>query len=208
MKKKKLFCICGETCCGKDSLVRDLIEKNPEKFKAVCSYTSRPKRTTEVEGREHYFLSKEEFTKLKEERKDDIIAYTEIVGLNKSDQKYFDQDGWYGGYEYMALSDELETSNIYIIDPNGIKFLEEKNLKDTEIVIICIYTPLHQRDLRALRGRSDYAKEFDKRVFSERKQFEEFYSSHKYDYLLFNLDDNYDNAYNNLLGILNNELNK
>ena len=52
--KKTLFCIAGETCSGKDTLVSELIKKNPDVLKAVCSYTTRPKRDNETEGKEHY----------------------------------------------------------------------------------------------------------------------------------------------------------
>lgn len=102
---KPLFCILGESCSGKDTTVSETINKLGGKAKAVCSYTTRPKRENETEAVDHYFVTKEEFDKIKKENEQNVLAYTKI-GEH--------------GYEYMALINELDTSNIYIINPNGM----------------------------------------------------------------------------------------
>lgn len=183
-KKKTLFCICGETASGKDSLVKSLVDTYPDKFRAVCSYTNRPPRESETEGVEHYFVSKEEFETLKNTQEDKIIAYTKIES----------SDG-IGGYEYMALEDELNKSNIYIIDPKGIKYLKEKCDHKYNIVVFYIFVPLIQRRERALESRSDFETEFEKRVNAENEQFEEFYNNKEFDYMVYNLDGMFESAH-------------
>lgn len=177
MSKKTLFCICGETASGKDSMVNSLIDFEPETFHPVCSYTNRPPRIKETEGVEHYFLSREEFENLKNEKVDDIIAYTKIESDYSTE-----------GYEYMALKEELEKANIYIIDPKGIKYLREKCGDEYNIVVFYIYAPLEQRRERARNNRSDFNAEFENRVLAEKEQFDEFVKNKEYDHMICNLD--------------------
>ena len=163
--KKTLFCIVGETCSGKDTMVSRLIKEYPDLLKAVCSYASRPKRENEEEGREHYFVSEEEFATIKKEleEKDELVAYTKIVSSSNPD-----------GYEYMASLDAVKDSNLYIIDPKGIKFLKEHFADRIEnIVVIYITATLPDRIWRA-RFRSDFNTEFRNRVINEFEQFLDF----------------------------------
>jgi len=55
----KIFCLMGKSSSGKDTIFRDLLQEEELKLKPVVSYTTRPMRTNEVEGREYYFISKE-----------------------------------------------------------------------------------------------------------------------------------------------------
>ena len=182
-KKKKLYCICGMTASGKDSLVNKLVDNYPDKLKTICSYTTRPMRDNETEGKEHYFISKVEFNQLMKSNPDNILAYTKICSEENPD-----------GYEYMALDNELETSNVYIIDPKGIKYLKEKYSDLYNIVVIYIHANYEQRRERAKSSRSDFEKEFEKRVESENKQFELFIKNKEFDYIVFNNDGGYSDA--------------
>ena len=57
MKSKNLICLVGETSRGKDTVAKILQEDY--NLKPVCSYTTRPMRPGEIEGREHYFITRE-----------------------------------------------------------------------------------------------------------------------------------------------------
>ena len=101
----------GETGSGKDTLINKVCKEYPEDFSPVCSYTTRPKRPGEIDGREHYFVSEDEFHKLLNETpRSDIIAYTKISSDDRPDK----------GYEYMATISELQKHNVYIIDYEGL----------------------------------------------------------------------------------------
>jgi len=191
--KPKLICIVGETASGKDSVTKAAIEKMSNyEIRTVCSYADRPKRENETEGVEHYFISTEEFNKLKEERKDDILAYTHI-----------EKDGV--GYQYMALNDELEKSHVYVIDPQGLKFLKEKYSAIVDIVSVYIYASLDTRRKRATI-RSDFNDKFEERVVAETEQFNVFRHNREYDYRIDNYDGRFNNSVNKLTKIFDYEL--
>ena len=71
--KHLLFLIVGETGSGKDTVVKEL-NMNP-----VISYTTRPKRDTETNGKEHYFISDKEMDQL--EKSNNIFAWTRIGNI-------------------------------------------------------------------------------------------------------------------------------
>lgn len=195
--KPKLICVLGETGSGKDTIVNEAINQSLFDIKKVCSYADRPMRAGETNGVEHYFISTEEFDKLKETHKDDILAYTRIKNPN--------QIG-YDGYQYMALSDELENSHIYIIDYNGLKFLKEKYSDKIDIVTVYIYASFFTRLKRAKAKRSDFKTEFKKRVKAEKEQFKEFKKLKLYDYKIRNVDGFLDSAVLKMRYILSHEL--
>lgn len=56
----KIFCLMGKSSSGKDTLFKNLIKENELGLLPVVSYTTRPMRTNEVEGREYHFITKEQ----------------------------------------------------------------------------------------------------------------------------------------------------
>ena len=61
-KNGELIIISGTTCAGKGTVVKKLIERN-ENLKVSISYTSREKRDGEIDGKDYYFVTSEEFEK-------------------------------------------------------------------------------------------------------------------------------------------------
>ncbi len=57
----RVFVITGPSGAGKGTLERALIRRMPTELELAVSATTRPRRRGEVEGREYYFLSDEEF---------------------------------------------------------------------------------------------------------------------------------------------------
>ena len=55
-----LFIIAAPSGAGKTSLVRALLEREPDITLSV-SYTSRPPRSSEVDGQHYHFVSREVF---------------------------------------------------------------------------------------------------------------------------------------------------
>tara|TARA_B100001123_G_scaffold448330_1_gene608827 strand:+ start:1247 stop:1873 length:627 start_codon:yes stop_codon:yes gene_type:complete len=64
----KLFVISAPSGAGKTTLVKSLIKGN-ENVKCSTSYTTRAPRINEKEGEDYFFISKEEFIKLKNNNK-------------------------------------------------------------------------------------------------------------------------------------------
>ena len=163
MSKDSIILIVGETGSGKDTVVRKL------GLKTVISSTTRPRRSCEVNGREHYFISEEEMDNL--ESSGQTFAWTRI-----------------GKFRYCATLDEAKNKDVYIIDPNGIKWYKEHS-KDSNlrVIVIGITLPLEERRRRCF-NRSDFYSDFEDRVKAEQPSFDEFKKSGDFNYLITNWD--------------------
>lgn len=168
--KKTIFCILGESGSGKDTLVEYTLKEFKLDLKPVVSYTDRPIRQGEQNGKEHVFLSKEEMTEFLNSNKKDIAAYTQIGET---------------GYRYCAMTSVIDRSDIYIIDPNGLKEFKERTGDRYNIVSIYIDCPLEERRKRT-EGRSDATSKFEARVAAESNQFAKFREEHGYDHVIDN----------------------
>lgn len=168
--KKTIFCILGESGSGKDTLVEYTLKEFKLNLKPVLSYTDRPMRDGEQNGKEHIFLSRDEMTEFLNSNKKDIAAYTQIGET---------------GYRYCAMASVIDRSDIYIIDPNGLKEFKERTGDRYDIVSIYIDCPLKERRKRT-EGRSDAASKFEARVAAESDQFAKFREEHGYDHVIDN----------------------
>ena len=56
----RLWVIAAPSGAGKTSLVRALLDRDPG-LKFSISYTTRPKRSSEVDGRDYFFVTEAEF---------------------------------------------------------------------------------------------------------------------------------------------------
>ena len=115
IRKKKngeLIIISGTTCAGKGTVVKKLVEKNPD-LKVSISYTSREKRDGEIEGKDYYFVSSSEFEKKIENG--DFLEYAKV------------QYGKYYGTPKKEVHDLLEQGFDVIleIDVQGAQQIKE-----------------------------------------------------------------------------------
>ncbi len=62
----KLFCLMGKSSTGKDHIYKAIIEKLGEKLREVTTYTTRPMRVNEVQGREYNFVTESKMQELKQ----------------------------------------------------------------------------------------------------------------------------------------------
>ena len=73
--KAKLFVIAAPSGAGKTTLVKALVSRNPD-LKFSISYTTRPKRRTEVNGVDYLFVDVDKFETLKKEG--ELLEYAEV----------------------------------------------------------------------------------------------------------------------------------
>ena len=163
-KEHTLLCVLGESSSGKDSLVSKLAERTGHK--AICSYTTRPRR--DGEGDTHIFVDDSVYEKMCMEGK--IAAFTEI-----------------SGYKYWTIIDQLYENSYYIIDYAGLKTLKALNFPNLRLVSVYINVPESIREERAMQ-RGDRPEVYRRRCLSERDQFRQMKKDMDVDYVVSNLD--------------------
>ena len=123
-----IYLIVGCSGSGKTTIVNTLEEKYG--LKSIQSYTTRPKRSDSETG--HIFISDEEYDKL-----ENILACTEFCN-----------------YRYCATAEQINESDLYVIDPAGIESLKAFYKGDKQFKIIYIKSDITTRYER-MRFRSE-----------------------------------------------------
>lgn len=59
----KIFCFMGKSSSGKDTIYK-IISNDFKEIKGIVPFTTRPIRDGEIEGKEYYFVTEEEFEKM------------------------------------------------------------------------------------------------------------------------------------------------
>ena len=77
MRRGRLIVVSGPSGAGKDTLIRAALEAIP-KLALIASATTREPREGEIDGRDHVFLSREEFERWIEE--DRLLEWAEYSG--------------------------------------------------------------------------------------------------------------------------------
>lgn len=65
----KIFCLMGKSNSGKDTIFKELMKDKGLELKAIVSYTTRPIRSNEFNGREYYFIDELALEKYRNEGK-------------------------------------------------------------------------------------------------------------------------------------------
>ncbi len=96
----KIICLLGKSCSGKDTIYKKLLADESLDLLPLVTYTTRPMRTGEQEGREYHFTDEAGFNSLKE------------AGKVIEDRTY---DTVYGLWRYFTVDDgtfEKEGRNV------------------------------------------------------------------------------------------------
>ncbi len=137
MRKGRLFVISGPSGAGKGTLVRELMARY-SCLELSVSATTRPPRPGEVDGREYFFLSEEEFDHHLAD--DAFLEWAEVYGNR------------YGTFIQQVRAGLEEGRDIILeIDVQGARQIKEKM---PEAVMVFIHTASLQELERRLRDRS------------------------------------------------------
>ncbi len=185
-----LFVISGPSGVGKGTLVKLLLEEDSSLALSV-SCTTRQPRAGEREGKEYFFLSKEEFLRRRDEN--GFLEWDEHFG------------NFYGTPKPFVLEMLKERSVILEIDVRGAMQVREA-LKGSGIspVLIMIAPPNEEALIDRLEGRASESEE-ELKTRLDRARYE-LSKSVNYDYLLVN--DELDAAKNRLKDIIETEKSK
>lgn len=146
----KITLIVGRSGTGKSTLEKKLIELYD--LKTIESYTTRPKRKPDEKG--HIFITEDQYPNYT-----DKIATTEI-----------------NGYHYFATKKQLDESDLYVIDPNGLNELVKNYPEQTfNLIYIKLSQSEHKKRLEKRQKESNETSDLQtKRLTSENYQFDKF----------------------------------
>lgn len=142
---KNIYLLAGPSGSGKSSVARELTQRYG--LKEVWSYTERPPRYDGEPG--HIFVTPEQFDAVGK-----MCAFT-----------------LYNGYRYGVPESAIEENDIYVIDPAGIRYMQERYSGSKGVVVIAIYASLNERAVRMLE-RGDTRAAIRKRLQTDEKEFE------------------------------------
>ena len=139
-----IIVLVGCTSSGKDTILKELISSSNLNVKPIISFTSRPMRSGEVDGREYHFITKEDM--LKKISNDEFIEVRsyDVVG----------SDVWYYGIGEDSICLTSEDTYATIVDISGLQEIKsylEKHNKLNSLTSIFIDCSAQIRILRALQ---------------------------------------------------------
>ncbi len=181
-EKGLLIVISGPSGVGKGTVRKALFEMPGHNLEYSISMTTRAMRPGEVDGKDYYFVSKEEFKQRIADGK--FLEYAEFVGnfygtpLDKVEEK-------------LALGKEV----VLEIEVQGALQVREKC---PDAVFIFLVPPSKQALYDRLRGRGTETEERIKERIA--KADKEFKLAHKYDYIVVN--DDVANAADRIMAII------
>jgi guanylate kinase len=185
----KIFVITAPSGAGKDSIVNEL----KEKYHVPTSFTTRPKRVYEVDGKDYHFITKEEF--YFKFNNNEILEHREYNTLLNGKP-----DTWYYGLSKDSLSDDI---NVIIVDLQGLRQLKE--IFDEDILTsIYIYVDDNERKNRAMKRGSFCEVEWNRRLEDDNRLYTSFVINTEIDYVVEN--NNLDNTVKEILEIIESEL--
>ena len=177
-----LVVISGPSGVGKGTVRKALFEMPKHNLTYSISMTTRKKREGEVDGKDYYFVSKEEFEKKIEENK--FLEYAEFVGN-------------YYGTPLDKVNEQLDLGNEVVLEIEVEGALQVKK-KVPDCVMIFIVPPGKQALYDRLKRRGTESEE----IISQRikKADREFKKAYLYDYIVVN--DEVNNAADRIMAII------
>ena len=181
-----IYIFCAPSGSGKSTMVRHLLTTHPDLFELSVSCTTRPPRGQEVNGKEYYFISVEEFRKRIEHN--DFIEYEQV----------------YDGLYYGTLKEEIDRIEaagrqvLFDVDVKGGIHLKE--ILGDKATSICICPPSIDELRRRLEGRGDTSPEMIEKRLA--KAEEELSYKPRFDRVVIN--DDLAHAYEQLDAIIEN----
>jgi guanylate kinase len=181
-KKGMMFVLSSPSGAGKTTLTKKIAANNSQ-FIISISHTTRKPRTNEINGKDYYFVSKEEFNSLV--KKNSFFEYANIF------------DNRYGTLKKPIL--ELLSQNkdvLFDIDWQGTQQLKKN--KDLSLVTFFILPPsikvLKERLLNRHQGQEELIKKRMDKFSEELSHWDE------YNYVVIN--DDLNSCYNTILNII------
>jgi guanylate kinase len=112
-----LFTVTAASGAGKTSLVRALLESDNQLRKSV-SYTTRPARPGEEDGRHYNFVSQQKFADMLKQR--EFLEHAEVHGNHYGTSKSWIERAMQGGHDILLEIDWQGAQQVRTIFPQAI----------------------------------------------------------------------------------------
>lgn len=177
-----LIVISGPSGVGKGTVRKALFERENHNLKYSVSMTTRKKREGEVDGKDYYFVSKEEFLKRIDEGK--FLEHAEFVGN-------------YYGTPLDKVNEQLEKGNEVVLEIEVEGAMQVKS-KVPDCVLIFIVPPSKEALYDRLKKRGTESEDvIQARIAKANREFK---VAKNYDYIVVN--DDVDNAADRIMAII------
>jgi guanylate kinase len=181
-----LIVISGPSGAGKDTVLQRMMERGLP-FHFVVTATTRPRRTDEVDGRDYWFVSKEEFARMIEE--DELIEYAIVYGDYKGIPKQQVRTALASGKDVILRIDVQGAETIRKLAP--------------ESLLIFVTTENENELVRRLETRkTETVEELKLRIATARKELQRITA---FDYVVINRDYHLDEAVDTIRSIIDAE---
>ncbi|KAJ3432838.1 guanylate kinase-related [Anaeramoeba flamelloides] len=189
-EKKKPIVLNGPSGSGKSFLLRHLMKKYPGKFSFSISHTTRQPRKGEKHGVHYYYVSKEKFQELKDDNQ--FIEHATVHG-----NMY--------GTSIQAVRDVQSQGKIAVLDVNidGALSISKTDLKPR---LMFVKPPSWELLEKRLRGRNTETEEQIETRLNTAKKEMKWVEEHSDFYHHIIINDNVDNAIQQLSDILEEDL--
>ena len=171
---------------GKTTLVKKIAQEN--NFKISISYTTRKPRTNEVNGKDYFFISEEEFKSLIKNK--EFLEYAKVF------------ENYYGSSKSQVFENLNKGKNvIFDIDWQGTEQIKKQKL-NYKLITFFILPPSKSELFNRLKNRDMK----DKNIVEERmKQFnEDIKQWENYDFVVIN--DDLEKCYNEIIRFINEKI--
>jgi guanylate kinase len=168
-KKARLIVLSAPSGSGKTTILKDVLSNYPE-FVFSISATTRKKRNVEVDGKDYFFLSEDEFKK-------------------KIEQNEFIEWEIFYDYYYGTLKDQIDMNirkgltTLFEVDVKGA--LSIKKYYPDSILIFVTPPSIEELKKRLVQRKTETEEDLRKRI--ERAEMELSYKD-KFDYVISNID--------------------
>ncbi len=160
-----VFVISAPSGAGKTTLIREIL-KRISGLSYSISYTTRPPRPGEVNGRDYHFVTEEEFLRMMREGK--FVEWARVHGFLYGTPK-------------ENLYPKPGTDVLLDIDPQGAK--QVKEIRPDAVLIFIVPPSIDELERRLRERKEDSEEEIRKRLSNARKELDQV---GLYDYIVVN----------------------
>jgi len=169
--KGQIFIITGPSGVGKTEISKKILANQKLNTKKVITCTTRPKRDGEIDGKDYFFLSREEFEENLKNNK--MFEFATVYGNYYGSRKEDVERILYEGTNVLFVIDVQGAVNMKIIDPDcRVIFIQAESLEELKV--------------RLFSRKSDNEEVIGQRLSTALKEME---SAKEFDFTVTNLHD-------------------